>query len=406
MEGGRTRQRLFCKIISASCAARNGADVGAASVFRLAGGRSRFDLSGGRRTPILYRQALWPDRRIVPSGAEIEQVSPSMPLPAISVAMSVCNGEPFLAEAIESVLAQSFGDFEFLILDDGSADESRATISRYARRDSRIRPIFRENRGLIASLNQLLAEARAPLIARIDADDVCLPQRFARQAAFLAAHPDHGVVGSWSEDIDEQGRRIKPISGDQPVTHDEFLAAIDSGGPLLCHPSVMFRTALVREVGGYHAAFRHCEDLDLWLRLATRTNIANIPERLLRYRRSDAQVSRRFSLEQTIGSVVARLAYRERIAGRPDPTEALDRLPAIDRLDALFGRTGISERVREEVVWRILYSRQALAGEGIDLVLEHLRRGGRRAGLWRTVARLLKFGQPIRAVRLAAALAA
>lgn len=328
--------------------------------------------------------------------------------PAISVAMSVYNGEPYLAEAIESVLAQSFADFEFLVLDDGSSDASRETVSRYARADARIRPIFRENRGLIASLNQLVAAARAPLIARMDADDVCRPERFARQSAFLAEHPDHGVVGSWSEDIDEHGRSIQSEAEglDQPISHADFLAAIDAGGPLLCHPSVMFRSDVVRAVGGYHAAFRHCEDLDLWLRLATRTRIANIPERLLRYRRSESQVSRRFSVEQTTGATVARLAYRERLDGRPDPTATIERLPPIDELDGLFGRPGISRAVREGVVGDLLYSRHALTGAGMDLVLEHVSRGGTRKGLWRTVARLLKFGQPRQAARLALALAA
>lgn len=332
-----------------------------------------------------------------------------MASPAITVAMSVHNGEPFLGEAIESVLAQTFGDFEFLVLDDGSTDESRSTIARIARRDARIRPIFRENRGLIASLNQLLSEARAPLIARMDADDICRPQRFERQLAFLAGHPDHGVVGSWSEDIDAQGRSIQSEAREgeeQPVTHDAFVASIESGGPLLCHPSVIYRADVVRAVGGYHVAFRHCEDLDLWLRLTTRTRIASLPERLLRYRRSDSQVSVRFSTEQTIGSIVSRVAYRERIAGRPDPTETLERLPPIDELDTLFGRAGISAAVREEVVAAILYSRHALTGEGLELVLDHLRQGGTRDGLWRTVARLLKFGEPVRAARLAMALAA
>ena len=99
--------------------------------------------------------------------------------------MSVYNGERFLTAAIESVLGQTFSDFEFLILDDGSRDGTRAIVEAMAARDSRIRPIVRENRGLIASLNQLIAEARAPLIARMDADDVCLPERFARQVQFL-----------------------------------------------------------------------------------------------------------------------------------------------------------------------------------------------------------------------------
>lgn len=331
-----------------------------------------------------------------------------MAIPAITVAMSVYNGEPYLAAAIASVLAQSLGDFEFLILDDGSADASRETILRYAAQDARIRPILRENRGLIASLNQLLAEARAPLIARMDADDICRPERFERQVAFLAGHPDYGVLGSWSEDIDERSRSIQTLARghDQPTSHEALLASIEAGGPLLCHPSVMFRTEVVRAVGGYHAAFRHCEDLDLWLRLASRTRLCSLPERLLRYRRSDGQVSRRFSIEQTIGGAVSRYAYRERMAGRPDPTASLDRLPPIEELDALFGRTGVAEAVRGQVVRNLLYSRQALKGAGLDLVLDHIGRGGAREGLWRTVVRLLTFGQPIQAARLAMKLAA
>lgn len=328
--------------------------------------------------------------------------------PAITVAMSVYNGEPYLAAAIESVLSQSFTDFEFLILDDGSSDQSRETIRRYAAQDARIRPIIRENRGLIASLNELLAEARAPLTARMDADDICRPQRFERQVAFFAENPDYGVVGSWSEDIDESGRSIQgeAVGLEQPTTHEAFLASIDAGGPLLCHPAVMYRTDVVRSVGGYHAAFRHCEDFDLWLRLATRTRICSIPERLLQYRRSGSQISQRFSVELTTGTIISRLAYRERRAGRPDPTEFLEHLPPIQHLDGLFGQPGTSEAARAEVVRGLLYSRHALQGKGMDLVLDHINRGGNRQGLWRTVARLLKFGHPKQAVRLALALAA
>jgi glycosyltransferase involved in cell wall biosynthesis len=119
--------------------------------------------------------------------------------------MSVYNAEQFLASAINSILTQSFSDFELLILDDGSNDGSRAIIEDYAARDSRIRPIFRANKGLIVSLNQLLAEARAPIIARMDADDISLPERFARQYAFLQENPDYGVVGCWTDEMDEHG---------------------------------------------------------------------------------------------------------------------------------------------------------------------------------------------------------
>jgi len=330
-----------------------------------------------------------------------------MNVPAISVAMSVYNGERFLDSAIESVLSQTFGDFEFLILDDGSTDGSRQIIESHAARDARIRPILRENRGLVASLNQLLSEARAPLVARMDADDICTPMRFERQVAFLAGHPDHGVVGSWCEDIDElegpwQNAGLTPR---HPVTHEEFLEAIDKGQPLLCHPAVMYRRDVVLSVGGYHAAFRHCEDLDLWLRLATRTRIANIPEELIRYRHYEDQVSSRHATEQQVGAAVAKLAYRERRAGRPDPTERLDRLPPIDQLDSLFGREGVANEVCAQVAPGLLYSSSGLRGEGFDILLRHLAQGGDHHGMWRTVARLFRFGEPLRAIRLAGTLA-
>jgi glycosyltransferase involved in cell wall biosynthesis len=329
-----------------------------------------------------------------------------MNTPAISVAMSVYNGERFLAEAIESVLGQTLRAIEFLIVDDGSTDGSRAIIERYAAQDARIRPIYRENRGLIASLNQLLAEASAPLVARMDADDVCLPERLAQQLAFLEARPDYGVVGCWTIDIDEHGNDW--AGGDwtpHPLTHEEFLAHIDQRAPLLCHPAVVYRRDLVRSVGGYHAAYRHCEDLDLWLRLASVTKIGNIPVKLLRYRHYADQVSSRHAIEQAHGAAIARLAYDERQAGRPDPTEDLDRLPSIDSLDALFGRPGVSHEAAALTAQRLLYSREAMKSDAFELVLQLAHASAYQPDLWRTVVRLVRFGEPGRAARLAATLA-
>lgn len=327
-----------------------------------------------------------------------------MPSPAISVAMSVYNGERFLAEAIESVLAQRYDNFEFLILDDGSRDATRGIISSYALIDSRIRPIFRENRGLVASLNQLLTEARAPLVARMDADDICLPDRFGLQKQFLNAHPDYGVVGTRCEDIDENGDPWPLDAAPHPLTHEAFLTAIERGGPLLCHPAVMFRRDAVLGVGGYHAAFRHCEDLDLWLRLASVTRLGNLAEKLLRYRHYPDQVSSRHATEQQTGAAIAKLAYAERRAGRPDPTANLEQLPPIDELDALLSREGVSREVRAKVAHGLLYSRAAMRDHGFDLILQHLDEGGQHDGMWRTVARLMRFGEPVRAARLATAL--
>ena len=328
----------------------------------------------------------------------------SPPTPAISVAMSVYNGERFLAEAIESVLGQRFDNFEFLILDDGSSDTTRDIISAYAAIDQRIRPIFRENRGLVTSLNQLLAESRAPLVARMDADDICHPDRFGLQKQFLDNQPEYGVVGTRCFDIDENGAPWPLNAAPHPLTHEGFLQAIERNEPLICHPSVMFRRSLVLGVGGYHGAFRHCEDLDLWLRLATVTKLGNLEDRLLRYRHYANQVSSRHATESQTGAAVAKLAYRERQAGRPDPTANLEKLPPIDGLDALFGREGVARDVRAALARGLLYSQAGLRDHGFDAIIRHLRDGGGHDGMWRTVARLVRYGEPVRAARLAATL--
>lgn len=323
--------------------------------------------------------------------------------PRVSVAMSVHNDAAFLPEAIESILAQSFGDFEFVIVDDGSTDGSGAIIDDYARRDGRVQAIHQPNHGLIFSLNRAIATARGELIARMDGDDVALPERFARQVAFLDAHPDHGVVGTSFRNIDGAGR-VSEAGGSYPLDHHGIVAALGRWSPIV-HPSVMMRRDTVIAVGGYRAAYRHCEDFDLWLRLSQHTQLANLPDRLLHYRRSDGQVSVRHVVAQQTNAAIAMLAHRERLAGAADPTAAFDVLPAIERLDALFGRNGVARDLRAQLSRSLVWSRQAMAGPGFAIVAAHLRDGGDHAGLWRSVVRLARFGLPARAIRLAALLA-
>lgn len=320
----------------------------------------------------------------------------------ISVAMSVFNNERHLPAAIESILAQSIADFEFLIVDDGSTDGSGAIIDDFAARDGRIRVFHQENRGLVRSLNRLIEEARAPLLARMDGDDIAFPERFERQVAFLDRHPDHGVLGTYTDQIDEDGRRW---SNDLrlPLDHVSLVAAIEQRSPLY-HSSVMMRRDVVRAAGGYRIAYAHCEDYDLWLRLSAQTRIANLPDRLMLYRHSPGQVSSRHLLALVVNSAVARLAHAERRAGRRDPTDGLERLPPIAALDRLFGRAGVADAVRALAAPAIVYSRPALRGKGLALIRDHVRAGGSRAGLWRTVARLVTFGEPRRALVLAATL--
>lgn len=323
--------------------------------------------------------------------------------PAISVLMSVYNGAAFLDAAIRSIREQSFGDFEFLVANDGSTDASAAIIDRHAAEDPRLKIYHRTNHGLVASLNFLLAEARAPLAARMDADDIARPERFARQLAYLETHPDVIVLGTNTDEIDTENR-IHPCDDFHP-DDPEAMSALLMRQSALCHSSVMMRTRAIRALGGYRGAFRHCEDYDLWLRADEAGDLANLPDRLLIYRRSPGQISTVHSLEQTIGAAMARLGARERRAGRADPFAGLARLPSIGELDALIGRAGVGADLRREIVPLIVHSRGSMAGRGFDLVLDHVREDMPVPGLPRAVARLARMGLPVRAARLALALA-
>jgi glycosyltransferase involved in cell wall biosynthesis len=324
--------------------------------------------------------------------------------PPLTVTMSVYNDERFVAEAIESILGQTFGAFEFLILNDGSTDRSGEIVEAYARRDARIRTIHRENRGLAASLNELTALAAGKRIARMDADDVSLPTRFERQIAFQDAHPEYGVVGTWCLDIGADGQSYGLNILPQPTDHDGFLEAIDERKPLLAHPTAITWTALARQVP-YRPMFRYCEDHDLWLRLVARTKICSIGEHLYAHRYTPEQVSQKHSAEQLYGACVAYLAYGERRAGRPDPTEPLSELPRVEALDDLFW-TGASRFADAWMAQSILYSETALKTDAFDHILRHVQADGSRDGLWRAALRLFRLGEPKRAARLALALIA
>jgi len=322
----------------------------------------------------------------------------------ISVIMSVYNSARYLAEAIESILKQSFTDFEFLIVDDGSTDESGAIIKKYAKQDKRIKPIYRENKGLIYSLNQLVDLAQSPYLARMDSDDVSQPERFARQIAFLEANPDYGVLGTWSQDIDEQGAPCNIATDGHPTSHEECVARIAKQTPI-CHPSVMMRTDIIRNVGGYHAAFKHCEDYDLWLRLIDHTKMCSLPERLLHYRRSEGQITENHPVEMHYGSAVSLMARSYRCKGMLDPTEELDALPPPLQLEEIFPEPQAAMQIRDRFYSHIVHSPAAVKSHIFDELIAHIGDGGSSKGHWRTVARAsIHFGQFHRAARLALAL--
>lgn len=223
--------------------------------------------------------------------------------PKVTVLMPVYNGAPYLAEAIQSVLQQTFTDFEFLIIDDGSTDNSAAVIQKF--HDTRIR-LFQNstNLGLVASLNMGIKLAHGEFIARMDADDVCLPERLALQVAFMKAHREIGICGTWVEVIGEQSGQILRYPTDPDAIKCAHLF-----GPALAHPTVMLRSKLLNETKLlYDPSYKHAEDFELWVRAAECTSLANIGKVLLYYRLNPQQVSKRHSEEQNFTAERVRAA--------------------------------------------------------------------------------------------------
>jgi glycosyltransferase involved in cell wall biosynthesis len=304
---------------------------------------------------------------------------------------------------VQSILQQHFEDFEFLLVDDGSTDGSTEILRALAAEDPRIQLIVRENKGLVASLNALLADARAPLLARMDSDDIAMPERFAMQIAYMAAHPDIGILGTNTHDLDETGLLL-PVPATYPSSPDEVDRLLELGPPV-CHPSVMMRTQLVRDLGGYRAAFRHAEDYDLWLRAARVTQITSLPERLLLYRRSAQQISQKYAIPQAKAAAIAWLDYENTENGQPSVFNDCNDLPEIDELDHIFQRQGASAFVRRRIVERTRYSNDLLLGPAFQIMVDHVRRGGGFTGSLRTILRLGRKGRLIRAMILAMAVA-
>lgn len=212
--------------------------------------------------------------------------------PLVSVIMPVYNAEKYIADAIESLLNQTFMNFELLIINDGSTDHSEKIIITY--KDKRIRYIrHQQNKGLIATLNEGIRHASGEFIARLDADDMAKPERLFRQVQFLLRHRDHSICGSSYEVINSKGQ--KQFNVHLP-TQDKQIRTLLFFGNCICHSSVMFRkSALDKEL--YRSSYQLCEDYDLWSRMVEHDKVAVLPEPLIRYRLHGSNVSVKNRLE-------------------------------------------------------------------------------------------------------------
>lgn len=204
--------------------------------------------------------------------------------PTISVVLPAYNAARYLRQAIDSILNQTWRDFELIVVDDGSTDDTLSILRDYERRDARMRPISRPNTGQTVALNDGVAAARGEFIARMDGDDIALPTRFEKELAFMRAHPDVLVVSSSVELIDPYDIPIGIIEA--KTTHDEIDAVLMAGsGGAIVHPCAMIRKSAFEKVGVYRVQHNGSEDLDLWLRMAEAGRVANLPDVLLKYRR-------------------------------------------------------------------------------------------------------------------------
>jgi glycosyltransferase involved in cell wall biosynthesis len=258
--------------------------------------------------------------------------------PELSVITAVYNGARFLPDAIDSVLAQTVSNFEFIIVDDGSTDETPDILERYRKQDSRIIILSQPNRGIPSSLNRAIAAARTDLLAHIDADDRALPFWLERQLQFLAQYPENSVVSSYAYLINSEGARIgksqNVIDVEQGLREMNPQLFLD-----IVHSTVLMRKSKLLEVGGYREGQTYLEDRDLWGRLITAgQSIRCNPELLVDYRvhsgsvtvkkRSESQVM----LGRSINLNVVRRLRGERELSPQEAAEWFASRPFFERL--------------------------------------------------------------------------
>lgn len=287
--------------------------------------------------------------------------------PSITVLMSVYNSEAYLQEAIESILNQSFPDFEFLIVNDASIDRSRQIILSY--QDPRIRLIDNpENLGLTKSLNKGLALAEGQYIARMDADDISHPQRLAKQLAYMEQNENVDVVGSWGWIVDDKGI----VWGDlRPYVEFEDIFVQLFFSNCMIHSSTFFRKEVIMRLGGYDTAFVRAQDYGLWVKIISNLGkITNIPEYLVKYRNHHENITNQFFENQEFYAQKAMAAAFRNIINQEINPELFPLLHNPQKDTAAFLRKkneilDVLTRLRE-------YLETRFSGDGIALGRFHL----------------------------------
>lgn len=274
-----------------------------------------------------------------------------MTLPKVTVLMSVYNGEKYLREAIDSILSQTFTDFEFLIVDDGSTDSSAEIIASY--KDKRIRLSANPNNmGIIFSLNKGLDLAKGEYIARMDADDISLPTRLEKQVTFMELHPKVGVCGSWTMLFSGPGK-LQRLVLRFPTTSEEIKSSLLFEN-VIQHPTVLMRRSILQKHHlHYPVKYPHVEDYALWLNLANVTDLAIIGEVLLHYRLHANRVGETYTAIQKVNDAKLHLEELANLGIRPSQQQ----LKIHEKIS--FGQTEVTKDSLDQTEKWLLKLREA-----------------------------------------------
>ena len=282
------------------------------------------------------------------------------PNPAVTVLMSCYNAERWVTDAIESVLSQTFTDYEFCIIDDGSSDNTLDIVRKYEALDRRIIVLAKSNSGLADSLNIGISQARGDWIARLDADDMCEPDRIESQVVFVRNHPEVVLLGTGCLEIDSYGHVLKTHR--YPTGATRLRRHLERRMRFFPHSSALYRTAIVHSLGGYRVNIRRSQDKDLWLRLSEVGRLACLNKPLVRIRKHIDQVSLEESGKtQMIDSHSGTVSYFLRKFGCNDPAVSEDKTVWRQFSD------WVETRVEEEKV----YERRQIWNDARDAVFSH-----------------------------------
>jgi hypothetical protein len=262
-------------------------------------------------------------------------------LPLVSVVMVIRDVERYLSEAIESILSQTFREFEFIIVDFGSRDRSKDIAASYAALDSRIKLSEIAPCSYIEAKIAACSLPKGLYIAIQDADDVSLPDRLQSEVDFLEKNPDVGFLGGAVEWIDAHGGSLA-TADDYPTRDPEIRSELRVRNTFW-HPTVLMRREAYVLVGGYRAAFTQSDDYDLWLRMSERYQCANLREKVLKYRVHSQQLSVRKRKDQVFCTLAARAAASLRREGKVDPLDS-----AKEMTPALLASMGVSEAAQKK----------------------------------------------------------